>query len=307
MRVKEIKVGILTLLGLVVAYFGFNYLKGNSLLNKGFTFYSVYHDVEGLHVGSKVVLNGYPIGKVKAITFLEGGSGKLVAEYVVIDESIQVSKNTVAQILSTDLFGSKAINLIIGDSKELASKGDTLVSKDAEGMLSELNRRIAPYEEQAKSLLTRVDTLLQTVQVSLNSLNTILSSEKSNINQITSNLISITGNLEENNKHISGSLQNIHNLTDSLSQADIKKILNNANLAVLNMKEAMEKVNKGTGTMGKLMNDSSLYLNLNQSAYDLDLLLKDMQENPKRYVHFSIWGGKDKDSQKEKTENSKNN
>lgn len=305
MRIKEIKVGLLTLVGFVIFYLGFNYLKGNSLLNKGLSFYSVYQDVEGLHVGSKVVLNGYPIGKVKTITFLEGGSGRLVAEYVVTDESITVSENTVAQILSTDLFGSKAINLIIGDAANLAMDGDTLGSKDAEGMLAEVNRRIAPYEEQAKRLLVNVDTLLQTVQVSLNALNAIMASEKSNINEITSNLASVTANLKTNNDHISGSLENIHQLTDSLSQADIKKILDNANTAVFSMKEAMEKINNGSGTMGKMLNDSSLYVNLNKSAADLDLLLIDMQENPKRYVHFSIWGGKDKEDEELKASESK--
>ncbi len=294
MRIKEIKVGLLTLAGFVIFYFGFDYLKGNSVFNKGTTYYSIYNDVEGLHVGSKVVLNGFPVGKVKSITFLPGGSGRLVAEYVVTDESILVSENSTAQILSTDLFGSKAINLLIGDAADRAQMGDTLLSQDADGMMAEIERRIAPYEEKAKTLLIRVDTLLQTVQVSLNTINGIMENEKSNINQITSNLASVTSNLKDNNEHISSSLANMHQLTDSLSQTDIKAILDNANAAVVSMKDAMEKVNNGTGTMGKMLNDSSLYVNLNQSAVDLDVLLKDMQEHPKRYVHFSIWGGKDK-------------
>ncbi len=305
MRIKEIKVGVLTLVGFFVFYFGFNYLKGNSVLNKGLTFYSVYNDVEGLHVGSKVVLNGFPIGKVKTITFLDGGAGRLVAEYVVTDESISVSENTVAQILSTDLFGSKAINLIIGNAKNLAISGDTLGSKDADGMMAEINRRIAPFEERAQVLMVRVDTLLQTVQVSLNAMNAIMSNEKSNINSITSNLASVTANLKANNDHITGSLENMHNLTDSLSNADIKQILNNANTAVISMKEAMEKVNNGYGTLGKMINDSSLYVNLNQSAADLDVLLKDLKEHPKRYIHFSVWGGKDKKTKENKAPESK--
>jgi phospholipid/cholesterol/gamma-HCH transport system substrate-binding protein len=303
MRVKEIKVGILTLIGMFVAWFGFNYLKGNSPFNKGLTFYSIYQDVEGLHVGSKVVLNGYPIGKVKTITFIGGGSGRLLAEYVVTDESIVVSENTVAQILSTDLFGSKAINLMIGNSSDHATSGDTLLSKEAEGMMSEVNKRIAPYEERAKALLTRVDTLLQTVQVSVNSINVIMETEQSNINEITTNLASVTNNLKQNNEHISGSLANMHAFTDSLSQSDIKQILENANLAVLSMKESMDKMNNGSGTVGKLMNDSSLYVNLNKSAADLDVLLQDMKANPRRYVHFSVWHGKD--SRKEESKQDK--
>ena len=297
--VKEIKVGILSVVGLVVGYFGFSYLKGNSLLNEGSTFYSVYDDVEGLHVGSKVVLNGFPIGKVKKITFLNGGSGRLITEYIVQDESIQVSKNTVAQILSTDLFGSKAINLIIGNSVDLAQTGDTLISKEAEGMMSEVNKKIAPYEDQAKSILNEVDTLLQSVKVTINSLNVLIQSEQAKLGAITSNVESITKNIDDNNKYISNSLKNMSAISDSLSQADVKKILDNANLAVLSMKEAMEKVNNGSGTMGKMMNDSSLYVNLNKSALDLDLLLKDMKDHPKKYVHFSIWGGKEEEKSSE--------
>ena len=303
MRVKEIKVGLLTLMGLVVAYLGFNFLKGNSLINKGFTFYSVYHDVEGLHVGSKVVLNGFPVGKVAKITFMQDGSGSLIAEYAVTDESIQVSKNTIAEILSTDLFGSKAINLQIGNSSELAVTGDTLKSKDAISLLNEVNKRIAPYEAGVKTMLTRVDTLLQSVQITINSLNGIMGDEKKNINDITTNLASITENIDANNAHISSSLENIHNLTDSLSQANVKQILDNANMAVLSMTQAIDKINNGTGTVTKLLNDSTLYLNLNQSATDLDLLLKDMKEHPKRYVHFSVWGGKDKSNKESKKDN----
>ena len=302
MGAKELKVGILTLVGLLIAYFGFSYLKGNSLFNKGMTFYSIYHDVEGLHVGSKVVLNGYPIGKVKTITFMEGGSGRLIAEYVVTDESIIVSDNTVAQILSTDIFGSKAINLLIGDSPDQAQLGDTLSSSEAAGMMTEINRRIEPYEIRMKRLLTVVDTLLSQVQITVEHLDIMLVDERSKIGEITTNIASITKNIDENNEHISGSLENIHSLTDSLSQADIKAILDNANLAVLSMKETIDKMNNGSGTMGKMMNDSSLYINLNNSAKDLDILLKDMKSHPKRYVHFSLWGGKEKEEESKKSD-----
>jgi phospholipid/cholesterol/gamma-HCH transport system substrate-binding protein len=300
MKTKELKVGIVTLIGLAISYLGFNYLKGNSLFNKGETFYSIYQDVEGLHVGSKVILNGFPIGKVKKITFINGGSGRLIAEYIVSDESIQVSENTVAQILSTDLFGSKAINLLIGNSVDLAHTGDTLQSSEARGMLDEINDRIDPYEKQAKKILFEVDTLFQSVNVTINSLNSILQMEQSRISEITTNVASLTKNLDENNEKISGTLTNLHQLTDSLNQADIKQVLDNANLAVLSMREAIEKVNNGSGTIGKLMNDSSLYINLNRSAIDLDILMKDLQEHPKRYVHFSLWGGKDKEEKSDK-------
>ncbi|UTW66958.1 MCE family protein [bacterium SCSIO 12643] len=299
MGVKEIKVGILSIAGLVVAYFGFNYLKGNSLLNEGTVLYSVYDDVEGLHVGSKVVLNGFPIGRVRKITFASGGDGKLLVEYVVVNESIQITKNTVAQILSTDIFGSKAINLLIQSSDQYVASGDTLVSQEAVSMMAEVENRFEPLKVKYDSTMTAVKDLLTNVNQTFVTVNSMLENERKNIHAITSNAASITQNLEDNNAHISNSLKNMSALSDSLSQADIKKMLENANLALLQMKEAMEKVNNGTGTMSKMLNDSSLYTNLNQSAIDLDLLLKDMKEHPKRYVHFSIWGGKDKEEKNE--------
>jgi len=299
MGVKEIKVGILSIAGLVVAYFGFNYLKGNSLLNEGTVLYSVYEDVEGLHVGSKVVLNGFPIGRVRKITFAGSGEGKLVVEYVIVNESIQIKKNTVAQILSTDIFGSKAINLIIKGSDQYVVSGDTLVSQEAVSMMAEVENRFEPLKVKYDSTMTAVKDLLINVNETFVSVNSMLENERKNIHQITTNAASITQNLEKNNEHISNSLKNMSALSDSLSQADIKKMLENANLAILQMKAAMDKVNNGSGTMSKMLNDSSLYVNLNQSAIDLDLLLKDMKEHPKRYVHFSIWGGKDKEDKKE--------
>ena len=128
----------------------------------------------------------------------------------------------------------------------------------------------------------------------------MLIQEQGKIGAITSNVTAITQNLEDNNAHISGTLANLHQLSDSLNQADVKRILDNAGIAVANMKEAMEKVNNGSGTMGKLINDSSLYINLNNSAKDLDLLMKDLNENPRRYVHFSVFGGKDKEDKLDK-------
>jgi len=296
---KEIKVGLLAVVGVILAYFGFNYLKGNSLLNKGTILYSVYQNVEGLHVGSKVIINGFPVGKVKHITIMKANSNYLLAEYVVMDESLDIPKNTIAEVFSTDIFGSKSINLLIGNSSEIAQKGDTLQSKEAVGMFAAVEDKVKPYENKFERIMNNVDTLLASVKITISTLNSMLIEEKQKIGDLTENAVSITQNLEDNNKNISNTLQNLSNLSDSLSQADVKKILDNANKAVEDMAQAMEKINNGSGTIGKLMNDSSLYVNLNKSAADLDVLLKDMEENPKKYVHFSIWGGKDKDKGKD--------
>ncbi len=298
MKSKELKVGLLALSGIVLAYFGFNYLKGNGLFNKGNVFYSVYQDVEGLHIGSKVIINGFPVGRVKDLTIVSELNNKLLVKYVVMDEEMSIPENTVAEILAVDLFGSKAINLQIGNSVGLAASGDTLTAKEASGMLDSVQEKITPYENRFNNILADVDTVLSSVKITITSLNTLIENETGNIGKLSENAVSITQNLKENNDKITHTINNLSNMSDTLSQLDIKQILDNANKAVKDMSEAMEKINNGTGTMGKLMNDSSLYVNLNQSAIDLDILLKDLKENPKKYVHFSVWGGKDKEKDK---------
>jgi phospholipid/cholesterol/gamma-HCH transport system substrate-binding protein len=292
---KEIKVGLLAIAGLVVGYFGFNYLKGNSLFNKGNTFYAVYEDVEGLHVGSKVMVNGFPVGKVKDISVIYSQNNKLLAEFVVVDESVEIPSNTVAQILSMDVFGSKVINLVIGDGATLSVSGDTLISQENSGMLDDVQKKIEPYERKVNNVLADVDTVMTGIKQTIDALNEMLTDERKNVSEIVQHVESVTANLEKNNANITNTLSNVSAFSDSLSMLEIKQSLDNMNLAIADLAEVMEKLNSDTGTFGKLLTDSSLYVNLNQTTVDLDLLIKDLNENPGDYVHFSLWGKKDKE------------
>ena len=299
---KEIKVGILAIAGLVVGYFGFNYLKGNSLFHKGNTFYAIYEDVEGLHTGSKVMINGFPVGKVTDISVLYSQNNKLIAEFIVVDEAMEIPSNTIAQILSTDVFGSKVINLLIGNNSQLSVSGDTLLGMENSGMLDDVQKAIEPYEKKVNYVLADIDTVMTGIKKTIETLNTMLHDERQNVGEIIQHVESVTANLERNNAHITNTLSNVSAFSDSLSMLEIKQLLDSMNMAVSDLSEVMAKLNSDTGTFGKLLTDSSLYVNLNQTTIDLDILIKDLNENPGDYVHFSLWGKKDKEKSDE-TEN----
>lgn len=307
MMSKELKIGLLTLTGIVVAYFGFNYLKGSPLLNNGNIFYSEYSNVDGLHVGSKVVLNGFPIGRVNEIYLSPSGSNTLIVKYTVNNPDIVIPQNTIAAIISTDLFGSKAINLNMGSSAAQVQSGDTLAGTEAGGMFDEIEKKIEPYEQDFQDLKTKLDTTLLGLNQTIATLNEMLSAEGQKIAVIMSNVASITNNLEANNAHISGTLENMHSLSDSLTAIEFKEMLATADSALTSANQAMAKLNSDSGTVGKLLNDSSLYYNLNQSSIALEALLVDLKANPKRYVQVSLIERKDKSEKKNKKKKEEEN
>lgn len=299
---KELRIGILTLAGLVVGYFGFNFLKGSPLLNNGNSFYCQYGNVDGLHTGSKVVLNGYPVGRVNEIFLSTEGNNALMVKFTVNNPDIKVPSNTLAAIVSMDLFGSKAIDLKMGDSRNYAVSGDTLSGTEAGGMFDEIQKKIEPYEEDFQDIKTKLDTTLLSLNATIKNLNGMLSAEGQKVSSIMSNVNSITSNLEKNNAHISATLENVHSLSDSLTAIEFKEMLKTADSALSNANQAMAKLNSDSGTIGKLLNDSTLYYNLNKSSVALEALLVDLKANPERYVQVSLIERKDKSQKKKKKE-----
>lgn len=299
---KEFKIGILTLTGLVVGYFGFNFLKGSPLLNNGNSFYCQYANVDGLHTGSKVVLNGYPVGRVNDIFLSADGKNVLMVKFTVNNPDIKVPANTLASIVNMDIFGSKAIDLQMGDSRSYANSGDTLLGKEAQDMFAEIQNKIEPYEQDIQDLKTKLDTTLLSLNTTINNLNGILSAEGPKVSSIMSNVNSITSNLEQNNAHISATLENMHAVSDSLKAVEFREMLKKADAALSSANQAMAKLNSDTGTVGKLLTDSSLYHNLNKSSVALEALLVDLKSNPKRYVQVSLIERKDKSEKKNRKE-----
>ncbi len=321
---NEIKIGIIVTIALLLLIWGINYLKGVSLLKNERTFYAVYSNVGGLNKANPINVNGLGVGQVQNVEFMKNSNGKLLVTFL-ISNDIAIPRNSIAKIVSADLMGSKSIELKLGDATALAVDGDTLISDTQLSLSEEVNKQVAPIKVKAEALMSSLDSVMNVIHAIFNEkaradlsssiekislalsslehaslgIDTIVSSEKGRLENIFSNIESISKNIKNNNDRISQALGNIADITDTLAKARLSETIKHINDAVTQVSTIVETINQGKGSLGLLVNNDSLYNNLNASSKDLDFLIKDMKENPNRYVHFSVFGNKNKSTKKQ--------
>lgn len=310
---KEIKVGVIVTLAIAGAIWGINYLKGRDLFSNSNTYYVVYSEINGLAKSNTVTINGYKVGQVDKISFLPDNSGRILIE-LNISSSTFVSKDAKAIIASADLLGTKVVQLQFGESKIAAVDEDTLAGDLEKAMMAQ----IEPVKVKMENLMTSIDSLVNNLNTTLNAQNRVnidqsfssltstlkhldrisftldemTTTENGKIKTALTDVNAITSNLANNNEKINKIINNMASLSDSLAAANLKSAIDNLNKNMSEFAVMLDKVNKGEGSLGKLMNDDKLYTNLNSSSAHLDSLLIDFKENPKRYVHFSVFGKK---------------
>lgn len=308
---NETKVGILAAITIAILIIGYNFLKGNDIFVSENEFYAKYDKVDGLAVSKPVLVNGYQIGRVSALTLL--ANGQVLAQFK-IKPQYEVPKNTIARLESTDLLGSKAVVFDLGNSLQYAIDGDTLNANVQANLLEQ----VEPVQKKAQQIVAKMDSVLSSVNMILNpdfqrnvnrsfasianTLQTLESTSKTvdgavgiqakRIDVILANAESISNNLKNNNEKINAMVSNFNSFSNQMASTNIKATIDNANKAVTELQAAVNKVNQGTGSIALLLNDDKLYNNLNKSASDLDKLMVDVKANPKRYVSFSVFGGK---------------
>lgn len=311
---KETKIGFIFIVAALLLYWGYNFLKGKDVFTQERTFYASYYDVSGLSKSDPIYINGLRAGQVKSLQFEPGHTGKIMVE-LQLSQSYPLAKNTIAKIVSTDLMGTKAISLSLGNSTDFLIDGDTMLTSIESTLQEQMEQTIAPLKNKAEDLLSSVDEIIVSLQDILNSetsaniksslsslekslvnmesvtgnLDSLVIKEKSSIERILENAESITNNLQANNDHITSILSNFHEVSDSLVAADMASTLRFANKSLSDFSEIMNKINSGEGSMGMLMNNDTLYLELEKSARDLNLLMEDIRLNPSRYVKFSLF------------------
>jgi len=311
---NETKVGILAAFSIALLIIGYNFLKGNAIFSSETVLFAKYSRVDGLAVSKPVLINGYQIGRVDKLELQTDGS---IVATLKIKGKYEIPRNSVAKLESTDLLGSKAIVMALGTGNDFAQDGDTLNANVQKGLLE----TVQPVQKKAELIIGKMDSILTSVNSILNpnfqknvdkSFNSIAStlsslestskkvdnlvgSEGSRISAILANVEAISGNLKQNNAKISSILNNINSITDQVAAANFKQTIDNANKAMADLQAIIGKINSGEGTLGLLVNDAKMYENLNNASKNLDNLMIDLKANPKRYVHFSIFGGGKKD------------
>ena len=293
---KEVKVGIIGVIGLVFFYLGSNFLKGIDFFSPINRYYALYENVDGLIVANPIIVNGFTVGRVSDIKILQNRENKILVS-MDIDEGLVIGSNSKATLSSNDFLGSKAIVLTIGDITNPIDEGDTINSEIAGG-LSELLEKATPITDNLGVTISRLNDILSSLRGS----GDMITNTLGNLNDVLTNTNDLIDNNEET---LTNTLSNLNNLTEDLSQKlkDIDPIIEGANNMISNFNKVdfestfnqidillssfncvFDNLESGEGgTLSLLLSDDSLYNNLNKTAFDLDKLLKHINENPKHF------------------------
>ena len=301
---NEVKTGILVLLGIGLFIFGFSYLKSNDIFVTDRTFYAVYSDVEGVVNGTPVTVNGMPVGSIQKISFHNGN--ELLVKFRV-ENDIEFSINSLAQIYETGLIGGKALAIIpSNDKSRKAVSSDTLKSSIAPGLTDLVNKKITNLQVKIESMVMSADSVLFKInRVFDDSTRANLRNSVSDFNYTIAELketSSAINDIVKSNKsrvdltigNVSKISKDLSNITSSLTNSDLDITLANFKKSSDDLSSILSNINNGEGTISKLIANDSLFNNLNEASRSIDLLLEDIRINPNRYIHFSLFGKKNK-------------
>lgn len=324
---KEVQIGIVVVVAIGLLYAGLNYLKGISVFKQPVVYYGVYDRINGLEPSNPIMLNGFQIGQVKTIDIVNDGSGRLLVT-MILNKHIDVPKDTRALLKAGDILGSMQVHFLLGQSEDLALSGDTLIP-DVEGdLVEEVNAQLRPLKVKAESLISSVDSVIQVIEAILNAqsqqnliesfkgvnnavaniertsfrLDTLVAEERNKISSIFTNIDNLSAALSRNSENLENIISNFSQISDTLAKADIATTVVNANAALADVQKVMDKINRGEGSLGMLINNPDLYKRLESASNNLDLLVEDIRVNPNRYIHFSVFGRKNKNIELSRSE-----
>ena len=318
---KELKTGIAAVIILCLGYWGFNFLKGQNLLEPASrVFYIEYDNIQGLNKASTVSINGLQVGKVSEINFNTDikKRGKLVVK-IALDNDFEFSKNSVAKIYSTSIIGGESLAIIPSYDGELAVSGDYLKGEVESDIFTSVGETLNPLKTKVERVIIGADSLL----IALNDVldvksrdsfkKTILGVETT-VSSLNETLSSFNTMIDSTKLDIDLALENTKKITanfvkvsDTLTKVNFGQTVKTLQTALVNINGLLSGIENGKGSLGKLATDDTMYNNLSKASKELGDLLRDMKLNPKRFVHFSLFGKKAKPYVEEDTEKSTSN
>ena len=289
----EIKTAILVLSGIVLFIIGFSYLKSNDVFVSDRVFYAVYDDVEGVSNGTPVTISGFNVGSVQDIKFYKNTS-KLLLKFRVENDFI-FSNNSVAQIYETGLIGGKALSVIPKYGEELAKDGDTLKSSIAPGLTELVNDKLSPLQEKIESMVVSADSVLLSLNSVLNNeakleIQSSITNFSSTVADLKSSASTLDDMLNTNKNQINNIISNVNETSNELSNLSI--VVDNLTQSSNSIEKIVNEISNGDGSLNKLIFEDDLINSLDAASKNINLLIKDLRLNPKRYVHFSLFGKK---------------
>jgi phospholipid/cholesterol/gamma-HCH transport system substrate-binding protein len=330
---KEVKIGILAIVCIAGLFWGYRFLKGKNILSRSNTFYAVFEKVEDLPVSSPVLISGLQVGTVQE-QYLKDGNPHRIVVVLDIQYKIKLPKNATVVMQSTSLMGGKSIRIDFDEAchSNCAVSGDTLASRhegilstllptetlnsylaiiknNLGGIIDSLDNKLGKEGSPTAEMINDVKKVIHNLSEITSNLNYIVKGMSGDLLRTSKDLKTLSSTLAADSKKISSIIHNVDQLSSQLANSDLETTLNDAGIAVKKLDQTlvsfnktaeqleltMAKLNNGDGSLGLLINDKSLYHNLDRSTKQLDLLLQDVRLNPKRYVNVSVFGKKQKE------------
>lgn len=309
----ESKVGIFAVFAFTILILGFNLLKGRGTFTSSNTYFAYYENINGLQPSNPIVLQGHRIGKIYSIEFDDEKPGK-VKVTLSVKEPIDFKEGTIARIVDLDILGAKAIEIIQGNGSKIIESRGTFIGETSKGLGEVIDKTLKPVTDQLNITLEEFNRILDegtsnNLKESIENLKSStedirLITQKMNRNKvierlsaILANIDAITQTIKSNQEEIDNFLENLSAISDSVQASKLAQTINESYELVNHVNLILEKVNKGEGSLGQLVNDDKLYENLEKTTKNLNVLIEDLKKNPSRYVNFSIFGKKDKSKQ----------
>lgn len=309
---NEVKVGATAILTLIVFIWLYNFLQGKDFFKNVAYYYTVYDKVGGLSESNPVEINGYKVGVVQSIDFLDATSGKLLVEFSV-SKDFMLPKNTVAEIIPISLLGGMKVQFVYGNGPGFYEEGDTLPGRVAESLTDMIDREILPLKDKISALIVTLDSVtgslddlmddnfkddirgtMDNLNNTTGSIERIVGSKETELKNTLVSIEKFSRMLSDNSVKMNKTFTNMEMITDTLAAADIYGTIRNLKSSLEETSVTLENMNNGKGTAGQLMTNDTLYTNLSNSLESLNTLLIDMKANPKKYVHFSLFGKNNK-------------
>jgi phospholipid/cholesterol/gamma-HCH transport system substrate-binding protein len=314
---KELKTGIVIILIIIAFFWGFNFLKGHNIFKPNSRKFKVeYSNIGGLTEASLVTINGLKVGQVDDIDFIENSEkrGQLIVEFS-LENDFKFSKNSIVKIYSPNPLSGSNLAIVPSYEGEDAISGDFLKGEIESSLFTSIGEKLDPIQAKLENVIVSADTLFQRVNNVLdkktsNSIKRSVKNLEYTITDIRKTLGSVNSLLDssavEFNLTIKSSrkiTENLAKVTDTIANSNIGEILRKAEMTLISVNSLLDGIDKGKGSLGKLVNDDAMYTNLTNVSKELEELLREMKINPKRFVHFSLFGKRAKAYDKEKNEN----